>query len=130
MGGQRKAEKMDKYRFSIKTQEEYENEFNASKSSEQRYRDFWRNMGTTLWKSGANLAQLKGYAVEKLGNCEKDEYGNFKNFAEQYVDYSSFELPQEEGAALLTLFKYAATGKPSYKAPALPFNVELISRIV
>ena len=121
---------MDKYRFSIKTQEEYQNEFNAESSRERRFRDFWRNMGTTLWGNGAKLALLKGYAAEKLGKCEKDENGDFKNFAEQYVDYRSFELPQEEGAALLTLFKCAATVKPSYNAPDLPFNVELISRIV
>ena len=121
---------MDKYRFSIKPQEEYAREFAAESSLEQRYRDFWRNMGTTLWGNGAKLALLKGYAAEKLGKCEKDENGDFKNFAEQYVDYRYFELPQEEGAALLTLLKYAASGKRSYKEPRLPFNVELITRIV
>lgn len=121
---------MDKYRFSIKSKEEYAREFAANSNREQQYRDFWDNMGTTLWQQGAKIALLKGYAAEKLGNCEKDENGDFKNFAEQYVNYRVFELPQEEGAALLTLFKYAATGKPSYNAPELPFNVELISRIV
>ena len=120
---------MDKYRFSIKTQEEYQNEFSPNSSLEQQYREFWNNMGTTLWGNGAKLAQLKGLTAEKLGKCEKDENGDFKNFAEQYVDYRSFELPQEEGAALLTLLKYAA--RRSYnKTPRLPFNVELITRIV
>lgn len=121
---------MDKYRFSIKTQEEYAREFAANSNREQQYRNFWDNMGTTLWGNGAKLALLKGYAAEKLGKCEKDENGDFKIFAEQYVDYRAFELPQGEGAALLALFKCAATVKPSYNAPDLPFNVELISRIV
>ena len=119
---------MDKYRFSIKTQEEYQNEFNAESSREQRYRDFWNEMGSKLWGDGVKLARIHEENVEKLSKCEKDENGDFKNFAEQYVDYRSFELPIDEGAALLTLLKYAA--RRSHSAPRLPFNVELISRIV
>lgn len=121
---------MDKYRFSIKAQTEYAREFAANSSLEQKYRDFWDCIGSTLWEHGAKLALIHEGNVEILGICEKDENGDFKNFAEQYVNYRSFELPQEEGAALLTLFKYAASGKRSYKEPRLPFNVELISRIV
>lgn len=119
---------MDKYRFSIKTQDEYAREFNANSSLEQKYRDFWDEMGTTLWGNGVKLALIHEEKVEKLGKCEKDENGDFKNFAEQYVDYRAFELPIDEGAALLTLLKYAA--RRSHSTPRLPFNVELISRIV
>lgn len=119
---------MDKYRFSIKSKEEYAHEFSANSSLEQKYRDFWDCMGSTLWKQGAKLALIHEENVEILSFCDKDENGDFKNFAEQYVDYRSFELPIDEGSALLTLLKYAA--KRSYKEPRLPFNVEHISRIV
>lgn len=118
---------MDKYRFSIKSKEEYAREFAANGSLEQKYRDFWDCMGSTLWKQGAKLAKKYG---EKVEETTVRNSAVFDNFADQYVDYRAFELPKEEGAALLTLLKFATSGKRSYKEPRLPFNVELITRIV
>lgn len=118
---------MERYRFSIKSKEEYAREFASESSREQRYRDFWRNMGSTVWGQGAKMAKKHGEKVEETTVRNSDIYDNF---SDQYVDYRAFELPKEEGAALLTLLKYAASGKRSYKEPDLPFNVDLITRIV